>query len=158
MIKDLSILINLFAQDKVELEIVLKVFKELNLDEKRSALAWLRTYVEQSHPAEDTIDEAIRNMPIERTMTPIVILGKNDLRSALWKICELPEDELERSFITLLTLFRFSDTKRRETYCKNGCDHDWHNIERRKYSYWEANIQRLTNWWKILKNKINSKS
>lgn len=130
MMQDFSILINLFAQDKIKLETIVNSFNEMSLDEKRSELSWLRMYIEQSHPTKETIEEAIINMPIKRTMTPIVILETNEFKPALWKICELPEDELEKAITTLSTLFRFSDTKRRQTFCKNGCNHEWHNIDK----------------------------
>ena len=146
MTEDFSILINLFAQDKIELDIVLKAFNELTMDEKRSELSWIRIYIEQSHPTKDTVIEAVRNMPIKRTMTPVVILEANDFKSALWKICELPENELEKAIITLATLFRYSDTKRREIFCKNGCDHEWHNIDKKHYGFSETNENKTTNW------------
>ncbi|QLH47653.1 MAG: hypothetical protein HWD58_20300 [Bacteroidota bacterium] len=66
MTKDFSILINLFAQDKIELEIILKAFNEMTNEEKRSELSWLRVYIEQSHPTKETINNAISNMPIKK--------------------------------------------------------------------------------------------
>ena len=154
MTKDFSILINLYAQDKIELEIIISVFNEMSLEEKRSELAWLRTYIEQSHPTKETIGEAIRNMPIKKTMTPIVILETNELKPALWKICELPENELEKAITTLSTLFRFSDTKRRETFCKNGCNHEWHNIDKRHYNLSEDTQEKTTSWWTKIRKQF----
>lgn len=156
MTKDFSILINLFAQDKVELEITLSVFNAMTVEEKRSELAWLRTYIEQSHPTKETIGEAINKMPIKSTMTPIVILETCEFKTALWKICELPENELEKAVITLLTLFRHSDTKRRETFCKNGCNHEWHNIQKKNYYNSEVTIE-TKNWWEKIKNTLSRK-
>jgi len=147
MTKDFSILINLFAQDKIELEIILKAFNEMTNEEKRSELSWLRVYIEQSHPTKETINNAISNMPIKKTMTPIVILETNDFKTALLKICDLPENELEKSIMTLSTLFRYSDTKRRETFCKDGCNHEWHNIDKQHNNLSDVSIEQTTNWW-----------
>ena len=155
MTKDFSILINLYSQDKIELELILKAFNELTVDKKRSELSRLRIYIEQSHPTKDTISEAIRNMPIKNTMTPVVILETNEFKPALWKICKLPENELEKAIITLLTLFKYSDTKRRETFCKDGCNHEWHNIDKRHYNFSDVNVEKTTNWWTKLKNILN---
>lgn len=157
MTNDFSILINLFAQDKIELEIILNAFNKMTIEEKRSELAWLRIYIEQSHPTKDTINEAIINMPIKNTMTPIVILENNDLKNALLKICELPENEIEISFKTLTTLFRYSDTKRRERFCKNGCNHEWHNIDKQHYDSLNVTIKSTKNWWEKIKNRCTLK-
>jgi hypothetical protein len=151
MTQDFSILINLFAQDKIKLETIVNSFNGMTLDEKRSELAWLRIYIEQSHPTKETIEEAIINMPIKRTMTPIVILETNEFKPALRKICELPENELEKAVTTLSTLFRFTDTKRRQTFCKNGCNHEWHNIDKRHYTSTETLVDQKRNWWTRIK-------
>ncbi|QLH47453.1 MAG: hypothetical protein HWD58_18615 [Bacteroidota bacterium] len=137
----------MFAQDKIELEIILKAFNEMTNEEKRSELSWLRVYIEQSHPTKETINNAISNMPIKKTMTPIVILETNDFKTALLKICDLPENELEKSIMTLSTLFRYSDTKRRETFCKDGCNHEWHNIDKQHNNLSDVSIEQTTNWW-----------
>ncbi|QLH47739.1 MAG: hypothetical protein HWD58_20295 [Bacteroidota bacterium] len=80
-------------------------------------------------------------------MTPIVILETNDFKTALLKICDLPENELEKSIMTLSTLFRYSDTKRRETFCKDGCNHEWHNIDKQHNNLSDVSIEQTTNWW-----------
>lgn len=88
MTKDFSVLINLFAQDKIGLEIILREFDEMSLDDKRGQLYGLRIFIEQSHPTIDIINQAIQNMPIKSTVTPLVILRTNNFKEALLKICD----------------------------------------------------------------------
>lgn len=64
MTKDFSILINLYAQNKIELEIILNSFRKLTIDEKRSEFALLRVCIQQSHPTKETMNEAINHMLI----------------------------------------------------------------------------------------------
>ena len=64
MTKDFSILINLYAQNKSELEIILNSFRKLTIDEKRSEFALLRVCIQQSHPTKETMNEAINHMLI----------------------------------------------------------------------------------------------
>jgi hypothetical protein len=61
-------------------------------------------------------------------MTPIVILKTNNFKIALSKILKLPEDEYRKAFITLITIYKESDTYRRNSWCKDGCSHEWHNL------------------------------
>ncbi|MFX7257706.1 DUF5958 family protein [Acinetobacter baumannii] len=45
------------------------------------------------------------------------------------KLEELPKSEQHKTIISLLWIFKETDTQRRKTECKNGCEHEWHNIE-----------------------------
>ena len=71
---------------------------------------------------------AIISIPIKQTFTPIVILNEFSTKIAFKKLSELPESEYEKIIISLLWIFKITDTERRETECKNGCGHYWHNI------------------------------
>jgi len=62
-------------------------------------------------------------------MTPMILLKTQPFKTALLKINALPDNELKKGFITIITLFKFSDTKRREQWCKDGCTHEWHNLD-----------------------------
>ena len=42
---------------------------------------------------------------------------------------KLTETELRKSFIIMLSIFKIADTYRRETECKNACNHEWHNLK-----------------------------
>ena len=62
-------------------------------------------------------------------MTPVVLLKTLTLKNAINKIENLPDSELRKSFIILLTIFKMADSYRREIICKNACSHEWHNLD-----------------------------
>lgn len=121
---------NKVAQGKLSLEDGLHWFKALEPAKHRGILQELRFYLEQAHPSQELIDESINIVPLKPTMTPIVIFKTYPFKIAVAKVSELPDPELEKSFITLLTLFKAADTYRRIHFCKNQCTHEWHRLER----------------------------
>ncbi|MCT4665302.1 MAG: DUF5958 family protein [Flavobacteriales bacterium] len=72
---------------------------------------------------------AIKIAPIKETMTPVVLFKTHAFKIATNKTVDLPDSELRKSFIIMLSIFKTADTFRRETECRNGCDHEWHNIK-----------------------------
>jgi len=130
MLRPIDILINSFAQDKLELEKLVVWFDSLDLDDKRKTIHLSRMYLEQSHPTQELLKIAIEQIPLKQTMTPIVLLKTKSLKIALNKIVELPDEEMKKAFISLVSIFKTSDTKRREIWCEGKCSHDWHNIHK----------------------------
>nr|WP_288836345.1 DUF5958 family protein [uncultured Flavobacterium sp.] len=130
MLSEGEIIINKVAQDKLSIEEGLQWFKNSEPTEYRSILARLRLYLEQAHPDQQLIDDNLGNVPLKITMTPIVLFKTHPFKVAALAVCDLPDNELEKSFTTLLTLFKYADTARRELYCKNGCTHEWHNFDK----------------------------
>jgi hypothetical protein len=59
----------------------------------------------------------------------VVLFKTQNFKIAINKIEKLPYSELRKSFITMLSIFKIADTYRRETDCKNGCSHFWHNLD-----------------------------
>lgn len=123
-----TITLNKVAQGKLSLEDGLHWFKALEPAEYRSVLLELRFYLEQAHPSQELIDESINIVPLKPTMTPVVLFKTYPFTIAIAKVCALPDLELEKSFITLLTLFKAADTYRRTHFCKNECSHEWHKL------------------------------
>lgn len=130
MLSEGEIIINKIAQDKLTLDDGLQWFKNSDPREHRSILSLLRLYLEQSHPDQKLIDESLEKVPLKPTMTPIVLFRTHPYKIAAVTACALPDNELETTFITLLTLFKYADAKRREVFCKNGCTHEWHNLDK----------------------------
>lgn len=129
MLSEGTIVINKFAQNKLTFEDAMHWFDSKSHEEQRDILAWTRIFLEQSHPDKTTIEEGLLLIPLKPTMTPIVLLKTQPFKTALLKINELPDNELKKGFITIITLFKLSDTKRRAIWCKDGCTHEWHNLE-----------------------------
>ena len=125
--------INLIAQNKTEFdegqELILKN-SEFDFNE---TFEILKNYIFNAIPNKsdynsDSYQKAIVSIPIKQTFTQIIILNKFSTKNAFKKLSELPESEYEKIIISLLWIFKITDTERRETECKNGCGHYWHNI------------------------------
>ncbi|MBS1572621.1 MAG: hypothetical protein JST62_09530 [Bacteroidetes bacterium] len=129
MLRPIDIMINCFAQEKIDLDKLLLWFDSLSKLYQRETINWTRNFLEQSHPNEETIKTGIEQIPLKPTMTPIVLLKSKSLKIALNKIVELPDAELKKAFISLVSMFKVSDKERREKWCEGKCGHDWHNLD-----------------------------
>ena len=143
MLRPIDILINSFAQGQLELDKLLLWFDSLSTLGQREAINWTRNYLEQSHPDNETIEIGIGKIPIKPTMTPIVLLKTKSLKIALNKIVELPDFEMKKAFISLVTLFKVSDKVRREKWCEGKCAHDWHNLDKLKIELTDEYLENL---------------
>ena len=122
-------MINRFAQEIINLEQIMIWFDSLDLESKMNSITKARIFLEQSHPTEEIIKAGIQTVPLKQTITPIVLFKTNNFKNAIHKIRSLPENENRKVFVTLISIFKISDTRRREFRCKNGCSHEWHNLE-----------------------------
>jgi len=95
---------------------------------------WLRTIAfmcHQAHPIDDEIDPAISLAGLKPTFTPCVMIRAAERpEHALNRIADLPADERQKSFRLMFALYCVADTRRRQTQCKNGCSHAWHNFDK----------------------------
>lgn len=123
-------MINSFAQEKINLELILDWFGNLDLEKQRETISRARLCLDQSHPNKETIEKAIELIPLKPTVTPIVLLKTQEFKIALHKIVLLPENENRKVFVTLISVFKIADTIRRNIWCKDGCNHEWHNLDK----------------------------
>ena len=125
--------INLIAQNKTEFdEGQEQILKNSEFDFNKT-FEILKSNIFNAIPNKsdynsDSYQKAIVSIPIKQTYTPFIILNKFSTKNAFKKLSELPESEYEKIIISLLWIFKITDTERRETECKNGCGHYWHNI------------------------------
>ena len=125
--------INLIAQNKTEFdEGQEQILKNSEFDFNET-FEILKNYIFNAIPNKsdynsDSYQKAIVSIPIKQTFTPIIILNKFSTKNAFKKLSKLPESEYEKIIISLLWIFKITDTERREIECKNGCGHYWHNI------------------------------
>ncbi|WP_264553341.1 DUF5958 family protein [Flavobacterium sp. N2038] len=125
--------INLIAQDKIEFNDGLKLILNSSEFDFKETFKTLKNFIfnsilDKSNYNSDSYQKAIITIPIKQTFTPIIILNKFSTKIAFTKLSELPESEYDKIIISLLWIFKITDTDRRETVCKNGCEHYWHNI------------------------------
>ena len=127
-------IINKIAQNKIDFNIGLENL--LNHSEYifENLFIILRNYIINSIPNKtdynsEAYQNAINTIPLKSTFTPIIILKNNSIKIAIQKLEKLPKNENEKVIKSLIWIFKITDTERRNTECKNGCGHFWHNLE-----------------------------
>lgn len=124
-----EIKINKIAQGKIGFEEGVSWFDTLGKERQKEVLKMLILFTRQVHPTKELVEIALQAAPIENTMTPVVIFKTKDPATALNKMMTLPEGEWKKAFVTVLSVFKAADANRRKIWCKNGCTHEWHNLE-----------------------------
>jgi len=128
-LKKIEEIINKTAQDKMDFNIGLQLLlDEYSFDE---VFKTLQFYIFNSIPNKtdynsNTYKRAINTIPLKPTYTPIVILKNYPTKVAFNKLASLPENENKKVIVSLLWIFKITDTERRSRECKNGCGHFWH--------------------------------
>ncbi len=130
----IELIINEIAQNKIEFDEGCKILLNDKGFNFVAIFSSLRNYIFNSIPEKtnyntQTYQNAIKTIPLKSTFTPIVILKSYDTKIAFNKLEKIIENEREKTIIALLWIFKQTDTERRNTECKNGCGHEWHNIE-----------------------------
>jgi hypothetical protein len=127
-------IINKIAQDKIDFNFGLKLLLEDTEFKFEELFATLKNYIFNAIPDKtdyntETYQNAINIIPLKATYTPIVILRSFSTKNAFNKLAELPKNENAKVITSLLWIFKALDTERRNTDCKNGCGHFWHELE-----------------------------
>lgn len=127
-------IINKIAQDKIDFKTGLKLLLEDEEYNFEGLFTTLKNYIlntisNKTDYNSESYQEAINTIPLKPTYTPIVILKNYSTRIAFNKLLTLPKIENKKTITALLWVFKITDTERRNTECKNGCTHFWHQIE-----------------------------
>src|SRR3546814_419692 len=125
MKQEYEILINKYGQGLINLERLLLIFEGLEVASKRSFLNDMLFLVQQSKPTDNDIEPAIVGSRLKPTYTPCVLLGKGVANHNLEKLVKLPENELNKVFLLLLSLFKVA-YRRRLAIEKNHPDKWWY--------------------------------
>jgi len=126
-------LINKIAQDKIDFDIGLNLLLKDNQYSFDSFFNTLRNYIINAIPDKENYNsesyqKAIATIPLKPTYTPIVILKTYPTKIAFNNLSGLPENENKKTITALLWIFKVTNTERRNTECKNGCGHFWHEL------------------------------
>ena len=113
----IEINIDKYAQNKLTHSQIMDWFDEFDSNRQKEIRDKLSLFIKQTHPTEDLIKDAIKSAPIKESMTPVVLSKTLTLKNAIYKIEKLPDSELRKSFIIMLTIFIMADTYCRETIC-----------------------------------------
>jgi len=121
--------LNRIAQGLVSVPEGIAWFEALAPDEQQSVLRILAYITSQSHPLSAEVEVAIGQALLKPTLTPCVMVLKAPLpETGCQKLPALPSDEWVKSFRLMIALFSLADRRRRETSCRSGCTHEWHNL------------------------------
>jgi hypothetical protein len=125
-----EVALNRIAQGIISLAEGVNWFAEKSEVDRRGILKTLGEMVYQSHPLPDDVPNAIEMAGLKPSDTPCVLLAKAGSDRQRYQrarqISELPGYEHQKSFLLLLKVFEISDRRRRETKCKDHCNHWWH--------------------------------
>lgn len=131
---EIEIIINKIAKDKIVFKDGVRQILQNPEFDFNKVFQTLETYIFNAIPSKSDYEseayrKAIQTIPIKPTSTPIIILNQNSTKIALRKLKDLQKEEREKVTTSLLWIFKLIDSDRRNTDCKNGCSHFWHNLE-----------------------------
>jgi len=110
-IKD-ALEINKYGQNLTDINSILDSFKHFDLNEKRGYLDELLWLIQQSKPNDEDVEPAIQQSKLKSTYTPCVLLKKGVAPYKLRNIIILPESELEKAVILLISLYKIAYQRR----------------------------------------------
>ena len=123
-----EIKINRIAQGIISFEEGFLWFESANKYYQQKILQDLNVFLQHTHPRPNEIETGIQLSGLKTTYTPCVLILKKPIKDALAKIMLLPQDEWKKAFILLMSIFGVADLRRRNTQCKDGCSHAWHDL------------------------------
>ena len=129
-----ELIINQYGQNLVHIEVLVNNYKMLDNDGKRIYLHHLVSLIIQSMPENSDISQAIENSHLKTTFTPCVLLKKGGTKyHNLKKIIDLPDDELDKTLVLLLNLFKLGYYRRFQNEKNNP----------NKWWYWDLSDKKI---------------
>lgn len=107
-----QILVNKYGQGLIDVTQLSAFFNPLNVPQKRAFLDAIHNLILQSKPVDDDIEMSIMNSGLRPTFTPCVLLRKGVANHNITRIIQLPEDELDKVLLLLLSLFKVAYNRR----------------------------------------------
>ena len=117
--------LNRVAQHLIEDAEALASFQCLTIEQRAKTIQSLGIMTQQAHPTLAEATAAIDAGGLKKTFTPCRMLLNDNLDSQTTRLWQLPNSELDKSFILLINLYRIAD-KRRRVECGDECNHWWH--------------------------------
>ena len=101
-----EIILNKIAQERIKCIDGIQWFDLLTDEKKEEVNKLLIFYIQPSHPKEKDPEIRLEVAPIQKTVTPLVIIKSHQLNIALQKISSLPENEMRKSFIVMMSILK----------------------------------------------------
>jgi len=112
-------------------------FDAYSLYQKRSFLQEMSFLIIQSKPKEEDVDLAIKKEKLKSGYTPCVLLKKGISSYNLERVINLPENEMIKTFILFMSIFKIAYSRRFKE--------EMNNIN--KWWYWDlsdnGNVERI---------------
>ena len=112
-------------------------FDAYSLYQKRSFLQEMSFLIIQSKPKEEDVDLAIKKEKLKSGYTPCVLLKKGISSYNLERVVNLPENEMIKTFILFMSIFKIAYSRRFKE--------EMNNIN--KWWYWDlsdnGNVERI---------------
>lgn len=129
----IDIFLNKIAQSRIPISEGIKAYDTALKEEQQNIFFSLELFVAQAKPTATLIESAILksslNIGTIQTQTIIQAFRRNPFNQGLSIVYNIEDPKEHReACILLLFLFKEADTYRRNTECKGGCKHPWHNI------------------------------
>ena len=109
-----EILLNQYGQRVANIDQLISLFESFNDKNKRLFLKDLLYLIMQSKPNNDDIETSIKESRLKPSYTPCVLLKKGIEFYNLERLVGLPDNELKKVFVLLLTLFKIAYNRRFE--------------------------------------------
>lgn len=123
-----ELMINKLAQGLVPREEGQAWFRAATPDCRVQIMRALDYCLFQAHPTPAEIQEGIDLSGLKDTYSPCVVAVKKPLGEARQTILRMVGLDQQRGFELWLSVFSVADKRRRESDCKVGCSHEWHNL------------------------------
>ncbi|MEY8761987.1 DUF5958 family protein [Chryseobacterium tongliaoense] len=107
-----QISINKYGQGHIQIDVLKSNFVSFNLEKKKDYLEEIISLIIQSKPTDEDIEPAIKESNLKNTFTPCVLLKKGIVNHNLRKLANLPEYELEKVLVLLMSLFKIAYQRR----------------------------------------------
>ena len=134
---EIEILINKYGQGLIPLSVLQEEFDAYSLYQKRSFLQEMSFLIIQSKPKEEDVDLAIKKEMLKSGYTPCVLLKKGISSYNLERVINLPENEMIKTFILFMSIFKIAYSRRFKE--------EMNNIN--KWWYWDlsdnGNVERI---------------
>jgi hypothetical protein len=120
-----EILINQYGQDLAHIDTLVTLFTGMHKNLQKAFFVDIINLIQQSKPVNEDIELAIVESKLQPTYTPCIMLKKGVASHNLRKLINLPDNELQKVFILLLSLLKIA-YRRRFKEEKNNPDKWWY--------------------------------
>ena len=130
-----EILINQYGQGIAHIDSLVSSFSSIDENLQKAFFIDLLDLIQQSQTIDEDIELAIQESKLRPSFTPCVMLKKGVATHNLKQLISLPKNELQKTFILLLSLFKIAYQRRYQKEKNNP----------NKWWYWDLSEDETVN-------------